>query len=642
VVNGDRQLQETLKWLSGPVDPSGVWANIEARAGRVGAKGGTPARAKRRGLRVAVFASVAVVLGAAIAIGSVATIRHFGQPNFVLAITDDTVMGAAGQLTTHPAAPGTRSGHWQQLLSSEGGTIKALFVDPKNPSALYAETALGLFKSSDGAESWNQALYFSTLADGVILVAFDPASPSTVFLLTSSSEWAAWGTPATRLLRSDDGGATWTDLSKASPTLGGWPVAIWFDTMTSPSTIYASGWRSTDRGASWTELSAEEADRRWAQHWEEPGTDFQNTAFRGMVTDATTGAEFTVLVGRVDPKDPSIRYAGTEEGVYKSTDGGATWKKASSVVWRVVLDPKSPSTLYASTSGGIFKSEDRGSTWNLTLAGQGSVVISPSSPSTLYAWTSAGLFRTDDGGATWSRRAGGGLLSSSSEPGTASGGLVLVSGDNPEVVFAIAGDGSKGLFKSTDGGNTWGEVLEGAVPADDGSLVVADPQDAATLFAAKYPGRVVKSTDAGSTWTVVSPEEWVDPVVEIAIDPHAPSNVYVVQANADGQCMLSRSLDGGVTWEKVGLEGAAKGIRQLLFDPTAPDTLYASTFNIVDSVGQAGLYLSTDGGTRWKNITEELPNRGYLNIVMDPGRGATPYSVTARGLFKWVPSVKQP
>ena len=353
-----------------------------------------------------------------------------------------------------------------------------------------------------------------------------------------------------------------------------------------------------------------------------------------------------MLVGRVDPSNPLIRYAGTDEGVYKSTDGGATWKRASSAVWRVVLDPRSPSTLYASTSGGIFKSEDRGTTWSLALAGQGSVVIAPSSPSTLYAWTSDGLLRTDDGGATWSRRAGKGLVSSSTEPGTVSGGLVLVSAANPDIVFAMTGDEPGLLLRSTDGGNRWNQVLDGALPAEGGGVVVADPQDASTLFAATRLGGLVKSTDGGSTWTVVSHEQWVDPggwvdpVAEIAIDPHTPSNVYVVQANADGRCTLSRSVDGGVTWEKVGLEGVAKGIRQLLFDPGAPDTLYVSTFDVVDSVGKARLYLSTDGGAIWKNITEELPDRGYLSIVMGPGQGGKPYAVTARGLFKWVPSSK--
>ena len=144
----------------------------------------------------------------------------------------------------------------------------------------------------------------------MILVAFDPASPSTVFVLTHSSQYSFRLIP-TRLLRSDDGGATWTDLSEGSPPLGGWPQDIWFDSTSSPSAVYAIGWRSTDRGESWTELSPEEADRTWVQHSKEPETDFQ-----GTVTDANTGGELTVLVGRVDPSDPSIRYAGTEVGVY--------------------------------------------------------------------------------------------------------------------------------------------------------------------------------------------------------------------------------------------------------------------------------------------------------------------------------------
>ncbi len=80
------------------------------------------------------------------------------------------------------------------------------------------------------------------------------------------------------------------------------------------------------------------------------------------------------------------------------------------MAWRVVPDPSSPSILYAATPEGIFKSGDGGITWSMILPGQGSVVLAPSSPSTLYAWTSAGLFRTDDGGAEWTQLAGAGLV----------------------------------------------------------------------------------------------------------------------------------------------------------------------------------------------------------------------------------------
>ena len=479
MVDGDRQLQETLKWLAGPVDRSGVWASIEARAGGAGQSRHAPPRGAAcasRSLPPSPSGSwLPSPSGASSPSGTT------GRPNFVLRITDDDIMGVASQPTT---SRGARSGHWQRLLTNDGGTIKALFIDPKNPSVLYAETAVGLFKSSDGAESWNQTSDFSTLADSVILVAFDPASPSTVFVLTHSSQYSVRLIP-TRLLRSDDGGATWTDLSEGSPPLGGWPQDIWFDTTSSPSAVYAMGWRSTDRGESWTELSP---GKRQTEHGSSIRKSPRRTSGARLPTRIPAANSWSLL----DASTPAIPRSGMRAPKKVCTsplDGGATWKKASSVVWRVVLDPSSSSTLYAAASGGIFKSEDRGTTWSLILAGQGSVVIAPSSPSTLYAWTSAGLFRTDNGGATWSRRTGEGLVSSSSGPGSASGGLVLVSADNPDIVFAITGDESRVLSRSTDGGNTWSQVLDGALRADDGGLVVADPQDASTLFAATRPRR---------------------------------------------------------------------------------------------------------------------------------------------------------
>ena len=448
----------------------------------------TSAPRRRTGLRVAVFASIAVVLVAAVAIGSFMAVRNLARPHFVLAITDDNVIGASGQTTT-----ATPSGQWKRLpLSSEGGAINVLVIDPSNPSVLYAGNGEGLFKSTDGARSWKQ---LSKIQGMVFFVLVDPAAPSTIYALGSQ--------PDGLLHRSDDGGATWTNLSATMPRhIMVWPPIMWADPTSSPSTIYALAmtgvdepdtWRSTDRGETWTKLSPEEA----AQAKSKPLYLSFDSDFEGTVSDSDTGSLLGVLIGRIDPGDSSIRYAGTGEGVYKSTDGGKTWKKASagltsSVVWRVVADPSSASILYAATSAGIFKSGDAGAHWSKILAGQGSVVLAPSSPSTLYAWTSAGLFRTTDGGKNWTPLAGTGLVSTVSAPGNGSlggPGLVLVSPDNPDTVFAKSGDDPALLFRSTDGGKTWSQVLLGKAPADGWGGVVVDPNNPSTLFASRLSGQ---------------------------------------------------------------------------------------------------------------------------------------------------------
>ncbi len=687
-MNEDRQLEETLDRLSGSVDRNGVWASIEARAdaragGRawvIGEQGeeDTERRARRPrklNLRVAVYASIAVVLVAALTIGSLEAVKYLGKDQPILVIGDDTLSPTATGQTNQTTATGGQGGQWERLpLTSEGGAVSILVMDPSNPSVLYAARSDGLFKSSDGAGSWDRlAPLESDLfpVTDVTLIMIDPASPSTVYV----TAWA-FG-PA--LFRSDDGGASWVDLSLAwndvIPAMGeiidlmpGDPHHwMWFDTTSSPSTVYLAGasqtgpgtavCRSTDRGESWTTLSPEEATEALASQPEgELGTDFQ-----GTVTDADTGAVLAVSMGRIDPGDQSIRYAGTAEGVYKSTDSGTTWNKANaglvtSVAWRVVPDPSSPSILYAATPEGIFKSGDGGITWSMILPGQGSVVLAPSSPSTLYAWTSAGLFRTDDGGAEWTQLAGAGLVEQTAPTGREDG-LALVAADNPDTVFAMTGMADtpmKRLFRSTDGGNTWSQVLEGiASGTSDAGLLAADPVNPSTLFTATESGeagQVLKSTDAGSTWTVVSPpEQWTNGLADVAVDAHAPSNVYAIQGQGigSGPNPVFRSPDGGATWEKVdlaNLEGLGEPFwspERLLFDPRSPDTLYVPVLRQVGWGIGVGLYRSSDGGVTWENIIGELSgDEAYsvaLNVVIDPAPGGGLYAATGFSLFKWVP-----
>ncbi|MCL5735742.1 MAG: hypothetical protein M1274_09195 [Actinobacteria bacterium] len=719
-MNDGGQLEERLKRLSWPVDRSGVWAGIEAQAGKdrllpqerwpsmgkgveqvrdrtqvLVPKASTPKR--RSGLRVAIYASIAVVLVAAVAVGSLTAVRNLTRPDFVLAITDENVVSA-----------GVASGEWERLplpLLAKGETthtvsVSALVMDPSDHAILYASTSEGLFKSSDGAGSWSQ---LPTIPGDVGVPFIDPASPSTIYVVCSIAPEADEAV-SDHLLRSADGGMTWTDLTEAgAPRKGGdiW-VATAFDTTTTPSTIYMwddTGyvWRSTDRGTTWTRLSFDEG----MQAFEEADSPRETPpipaaaqqtldAFLAPLDDWVdlTDADTEAVVGAngaplVDPDHLSTFYAATFEGVYKSIDGGGTWRKASTglpdvtdppdpldgAVNSILVDPTNPSTLYGTTNAGIYRSTDSGADWTLILESNGfspqapparsSVVLAPSMPSRLYALTDAGLFRSDDSGTSWTRLNGAGLPTKNRSG--IFGRLAFVLADQPDTLFAVSEDWVWSpfyLYRSTDAGNSWQRTdvaVTGPVNPDPLSVsrgVVTDPQDASTIYvlAGSDPNgdpsnrgdghvyHVAKSADAGATWTDLAPSEWDVPVVDLSVDPHHPGVVWAIQngLSDDEHSVVRRSTDGGATWEKVELDGRAERIMWLVFDPHAAGTLYAYTGGT--GFWDGTLHRSTDGGASWVNIGENMPSwLETASLVPDPAPGGALYAATSDGLFKWVP-----
>jgi hypothetical protein len=221
-------------------------------------------------------------------------------------------------------------------------------MDPSDPSILYATTMTprALFKSSDRAGSWKR---LPTIAGDIEVIYLDPASPATIYALYSKND----AVPHLRLQRSDDGGATWVDLSDAgSPKTNGYFALVWFDATSTPSTVYMYGqrgedmnvYRSTDRGDTWTRLGA--AGQHKAEALQKTPRPMPAAARKALaaflassgpywrLTDADTGAKVSVNFDAtkapiVDPDHPSTFYVVTREGVYKSRDGGRTWRKAS-------------------------------------------------------------------------------------------------------------------------------------------------------------------------------------------------------------------------------------------------------------------------------------------------------------------------
>ena len=215
-------------------------------------------------------------------------------------------------------------------------------------------------------------------------------------------------------------------------------------------------------------------------------------------------------------QDPSLAttfYAGTDNGVFKSTDGGGTWKTTGLIIFPTyALGVDSTANVYAGTLTDIRKSTDGGTTWTTVYTLPSGVftvnalVVDPSNSQNVYATfgtnISGGTVKSTNGGGTWATLAGGlpakGFLS------------LVLDARAPATLYAGGGDFQTSLlYKSTDGGGTWTSMTTGLAPLEVNSIVI-DPGSSSTLYAAvgtggtnngaKIPG-VYKSTNGGATWS---------------------------------------------------------------------------------------------------------------------------------------------
>jgi photosystem II stability/assembly factor-like uncharacterized protein len=328
-------------------------------------------------------------------------------------------------------------------------------------------------------------------------------------------------------------------------------------------------------------------------------------ASTGAVAVAPSNAK-VVWLGTGEANDRNS--SGWGDGVYRSTDAGETWTHAglgsSKAIARIVVHPTDPETAWVAAAGdlwvaggerGIYKTTDGGKTWKAVLAapapygdraGGGDLVIDPKDPQVLYAalyarrrtpWSFTagpaatdgkdvgGIFKTTDGGATW-RKLGGGLPAGSGRIGLA------VYAKDPKVVYAIV--------QSEEAGGTIDEVRS-------------------------RRGGVFRSDDAGETWTRTSP---LDPrpfyFSQIRVDPANDKRVYVLGF------ALHVSDDGGRTFREDLFEKVHPDNHALAVDPRDPKRLILGT--------DGGPYQSYKAGAGWEHLSRMAAGEFY-RINVDNG-----------------------
>jgi photosystem II stability/assembly factor-like uncharacterized protein len=193
--------------------------------------------------------------------------------------------------------------------------------------------------------------------------------------------------------------------------------------------------------------------------------------------------------------------------------------------------------------------------------------------------------------------------------------------------------GCDGVYKTTNGGNTWSVINNGLTDKHVLTLVV-DPMTPSTLYVGTCnggdcKGGIFKSVDGGESWMPINNGLTADwSIWVLAIDPTNPSILYA----GTGGAGVFKSTDGGETWRAInnGLS-SSDWIYTLAIDPQNPSVIYAGGFNC----GGVGVVKSTDGGEHWFPANQGIPEAFSRSIAVDPQSPLTIYSVTQTyGIYK--------
>jgi photosystem II stability/assembly factor-like uncharacterized protein len=196
------------------------------------------------------------------------------------------------------------------------------------------------------------------------------------------------------------------------------------------------------------------------------------------------------------------------------------------------------------------------------------------------------------------------------------------------------------VYRSTDGGETWtgGSTLASDLQSQFSqkcvSFLAVDPEASGTIYAAVSAGAVFKSTDAGETWNnILGPPDgayW-----KLAIDPRKSDSIYALAEkwNYSNDCLmpvLFKSTDGGGNWTTSDLPDGSCPFQPFAFDPRDPSTIYTAS--------STGLFETSDGGTNWKLLNPKMTSDVISSIAVAPDSSGVLYSSATRegGVMKSV------
>jgi len=559
---------------------------------------------------------------------------------------------------------------WQHMGLKDTMYISRIIVHPSNPDTVYvaalghafgANEARGVFMTTDGGKSWQKTLYIDP-EHGASDIDIDPSNPNILYAAMWSFERKPWtfrsGDEKGGLFKSIDGGRTWQKLTKGLPKQMGRigvrvapsnPEVVYAITEAKEGTLY----RSDDRGESFKLMTKQ-------------------------ASIVSRGFYYTRV--RVDPTNENRVYA-VASTLFVSIDGGKTFRPISGrthvdfhAFW---IDPKDPNRMWQGQDGGIAVSYDRGDHWeyvnNIPIGQFYQVAADNRQP---FYYLHGGL--QDNGGWTGpsrTREPAGILNDDWRMVNFGDGFFVLNHADDPDLYLSESqgGDVVRTNLRTRE------QQSVSPQPGDDGgaagdkkyrfnwnSPIIQSPHDKNTVW---FGGNVVfKSTDFGKTWQQISqdlttnnPERLKDSGGPVAIEntgaeyyctiislAESPLQAGVIWAGTDDG-NLQLTTDGGKTWTNLvnNVKGVATGSPVSHVEPsrTGVGVAYLAFERHMFDDFRPYVFKTTDSGKSWTNITGNLPEKAYVQVVReDPKNPALLYAGTELGLFvsytggnTWIP-----
>lgn len=515
--------------------------------------------------------------------------------------------GAMGDLGVFKSTDGGQS--WAHLAGLPNLSATDLVLDVANPNVLYAgigriygHASNGIYKTTDGGTNWtklNSGLPSGTY--GRVSIGIGTDDPTRLYALIVNPASSTGGGASTKgAYRSSNGGASWSSIGSFGniQVSYGWYLSVVGVKPTNADVVTMAGLSlkySSNGGSSWSTRTPPHVDLH-ALGWD--------------------------AAGRL--------LSGDDGGLHRSSDDGGNWQSFAQGPGLIQLyaglssHPTDPDVFV-----GGFQDNGTGrrsaSGWTRVFGGDGGwTQIHPTNPNIVFCeyQGTGNLFRSTNGGFSFS----------GSSSGISSGDRncflppYLIERQNPaRMLYA-----TQRIYRSTNSGSSWA-AISGDVTTGSGAVrcLAQAPSDPSIVYLATNDGLVRRSGNGGANWTTILSAHpgWPRVTRELSVHPSEPLTVYLATA-VFGAEQVRRSTDGGSNWTSLdgNLPDVPVNVVEVLPNGTGqPEILFAGADN--------GLWVSMNGGVLWQRYGQGLPHTPVIDIHLQPRRGRIVVATQGRGVW---------